>query len=160
MSMSRPPATMSVSTGPATSASFLVVNSRPLVDSTGPPATLTSCVSYWAASTNLVVLEKTSSGPVTSRIWAESKVTMTTRCPLMDDPSSDRRPSASRMAEIVYSTSFLYRRCRPTVEPPDLLHCRQAFRTWQHFHCPRSRDLRALVGGADDPDHPREESTC
>ena len=56
-----------------------MLNDNPELASTGPPDVLTTCVRYSAAGTRLVALEKTSSGPVTSRICADANVTTATR---------------------------------------------------------------------------------
>ena len=79
----------------------VVLNSMPLEEETIPPVTLTSSVWYAAASTKRVAVENTSRGPVTSRICAELKVTMTTRCPLAEPSIPHRMPALSMMAEIV-----------------------------------------------------------
>ena len=52
----------------------VVANVKPQLASTGPPAGLTTSVWYGAPGRNRDALENTSSGPVTSRIWADSKV--------------------------------------------------------------------------------------
>ena len=76
--MSAPPATINVSTGPVTSVIGEEANSSPQLARTGPPRVVTTWVRYRTAGRKREALEKTSRGPVTSRIWAESKVTMTT----------------------------------------------------------------------------------
>ena len=67
-SMSAPPATISVSTGPVTSAIGDEANSSPQLARTGPPRVVTTWVRYRTAGRKREALEKTSSGPVTSRI--------------------------------------------------------------------------------------------
>ena len=67
-------------------------NSRPQLALTGPPPVVTTSVRYAADSTKREAVENTSRGPVTSRICAASKVTMTTRGALIGVPSAHRRP--------------------------------------------------------------------
>ena len=63
-----PPATIKVSTGPVTSPIADDANSSPQLARTGPPPVVTTWVRYRTAGRNREALEKTSSGPVTSRI--------------------------------------------------------------------------------------------
>ena len=67
-SMSAPPATMTVSTGPVISLIEEEANSSPQLAVTGPPREVTTSVWYVTDGRNRPALEKTSSGPVTSRI--------------------------------------------------------------------------------------------